>query len=84
MWKRALEEAGVRADRAVHDGNCIANDIQPANQAGLHTIWLVRGETPPSPTVEQLTEPDAILATFSAVPNALVTIAPARTAATTA
>jgi putative hydrolase of the HAD superfamily len=76
MWKRALEETGVRADRAVHVGNRIDNDIRPAKQAGLHTIWLLRGEAPPSPSVEQLTEPDAIVTTFSGVPNALVAISP--------
>ena len=37
MWKRALEETGVQADRAVHVGNRIDNDIRPAKQAGLHT-----------------------------------------------
>jgi len=84
MWKRALEETGVQADRAVHVGNRMDYDIRPAKQAGLHTIWLLRGEAPPSPTIEQLTEPDAIVTTFSGVPNALVAIAPSRTSATTA
>jgi FMN phosphatase YigB (HAD superfamily) len=76
MWKRALEETGVQANRAVHVGNRIDNDIRPAKQAGLHTVWLLRGEAPPSPSVEQLAEPDAIVTTFSGVPNALVAIAP--------
>ena len=78
MWRRALQETGVSADRAVHVGNRIDNDVRPANQAGLQTIWLLRGEAPPSPTVEQLTEPDAIVTTFSGVPNALVSITPSR------
>ena len=76
MWKRALEETGVQADRAVHVGNRMDNDIRPAKLAGLHTVWLLRGEAPPSPSVEQLTEPDAIVTTFSGVPNALVAISP--------
>ncbi len=76
MWKRALEETGVRADRAVHVGNRMDNDVRPAKQAGLHTVWLLRGEAPPSPTIEQLAEPDAIVTTFSGVPNALVAISP--------
>jgi len=83
MWKRALEETGVQANRAVHVGNRIDNDIRPAKQAGLHTIWLLRGEAPPSPTIEQLAEPDAIVTTFSGVPNALVAIAPERASTTT-
>ncbi len=84
MWKRALEETGVQANRAVHVGDRIDYDIRPAKQAGLHTIWLLRGEAPPSPSVEQLAEPDAIVTTFSGVPNALVAISPSRTSATTA
>ena len=76
MWKRALEETGVQACRAVHVGNRMDNDIRPAKQAGLHTVWLLRGEAPPSPTIEQLAEPDAIVTTFSGVPNALVAISP--------
>jgi ribonucleotide monophosphatase NagD (HAD superfamily) len=70
-WKRALEETGVLANRAVHIGNRIDKDIRPAKQAGLHTIWLLRGEAPPSPTVEQLAEADAIVTTSSGVPHAL-------------
>ena len=83
MYKRALDETGVTADRAVHVGNRIDNDVRPAKQAGLHTIWLLRGEAPPSPTVEQLAEPDAIVTSFGGVPNALVAISPARTPAPT-
>jgi FMN phosphatase YigB (HAD superfamily) len=74
MWRQALEEVGVRADRAVHVGNRLDNAIRPAKEASLHTIWLLRGEAPPSPTVEQLAEPDALVTSFSGVPNALVGI----------
>ena len=81
MYKRALEETGVPANRAVHVGNRIDQDIRPAKEAGLHTIWLLRGEAPPSPTVEQLAEPDAIVTTFGGVPNALVVISPSRASA---
>jgi FMN phosphatase YigB (HAD superfamily) len=63
----------------------VANPSErPAKQAGLHTIWLLRGEAPPSPTVEQLAEADAIVTTFSGVPDGLVAISPSRTPATTA
>lgn len=74
MWEKALEEVGVQANRAVHVGNRMDNDVLPAKEAGLHTIWLLRGEAPPSPTIEQLAEPDAIVTTFGGVPSALVTI----------
>jgi MIP family channel proteins len=81
MWRQALEEVGVRADRAVHVGNRLDTAVRPAKEAGLHTIWLLRGEAPPSPTVEQLTEPDAVVTTFSGVPNALVGISSGTSAA---
>ena len=47
----------------------------------LPTIWLLRGEAPPSPTVEQIAEPDAVVTTFSGVPNALVGISSGASAA---
>ena len=76
MWKRALEETGVQADRAVHVGNRMDNDIRPAKQAGLHTVWLLRGEAPALAHHRAACEPDAIVTTFSGVPNALVAISP--------
>jgi MIP family channel proteins len=81
MWRRALDEVDVPANRAVHVGNRMDNDVRPAKEAGLHTIWLLRGEAPPSPTLEQLAEPDAIVTTFSGVPNALVGISASALAA---
>jgi putative hydrolase of the HAD superfamily len=81
MWRQALEEVGVQANRAVHVGNRLDTAVRPAKEAGLHTIWLLRGEAPPSPTVEQLTEPDAVVTTFSGVPNALVGISSGASAA---
>ncbi len=81
MWRQALEEVGVQANRAVHVGNRLDTAVRPAKEAGLHTIWLLRGEAPPSPTVEQLTEPDAVVTTFSGLPNALVGISSGASAA---
>jgi putative hydrolase of the HAD superfamily len=81
MWKWALDQAGVPAGRAVNVGNRLDSDIRPAQQVGLRSIWLLRGESPPAPTVEQLTEPDAIVTSFSGVPNALAGMADVRTPA---
>jgi MIP family channel proteins len=81
MWKWALDQAGVPAGRAVNVGNRLDSDIRPAKKVGLRSIWLLRGEAPPSPTVEQLTEPDAVVTSFSGVPNALAGMADVRTPA---
>jgi putative hydrolase of the HAD superfamily len=78
MWKWALDQAGVSADRAVHVGNRLDSDIRPTKQLGMRAIWLLRGEAPPSPTVAQLTEPDAVVTSFSGVPSALAGLADAR------
>jgi putative hydrolase of the HAD superfamily len=78
MWKWALDQAGVPAGRAVHVGNRLDSDIRPTKAIGMRSIWLLRGEAPPSPTVEQLTEPDAVVTSFSGVPSALAGLADGR------
>jgi MIP family channel proteins len=78
MWKWALDQAGVHAGRAVNVGNRLDSDIRPAKGVGMRSIWLLRGEAPPSPTIEQLTEPDAVVTSFSGVPNALAGMADVR------
>lgn len=78
LWKWALDQAGVPAGRAVHVGNRLDSDIRPAKAVGMRAVWLLRGEAPPSPTVEQLAEPDAIVISFSGVPNALAGMADVR------
>ena len=78
FWKWALDEAGVPAGRAVHVGNRLDSDIRPTKRIGMRAIWLLRGEAPPSPTVEQLSEPDAVVTSFSGVPNALAGLADVR------
>jgi polyol permease family len=71
IFRRALEQAGVRADRAIHVGNRLDNDIRPAQQLGMKTIWLLRGDAPPAPTVEQLCEPDAVIISLNGLGVAL-------------
>jgi polyol permease family len=61
IFRRALEQAGVPADRAIHVGNRLDNDIRPAQRLGMKAIWVLRGDAPPAPTVEQLREPDAVI-----------------------
>ena len=78
FWKWALDQAGVPAGRAVHVGNRLDSDIRPVKAVGMRAVWLLRGEAPPSPTVEQLTEPDAVVTSFSGVPNALAGLADGR------
>jgi len=71
IFAHALLEAGCRSGEAVHVGNRLDKDVRPAKAAGLRTVWLLRGEAPPEPTVEQLAEPDAVIATLAELPAAL-------------
>jgi FMN phosphatase YigB (HAD superfamily) len=71
IFQYALDKAGVPATRAVHVGNRLDSDVRPAKGLGLRTIWILRGDAPPAPTLEQLAEPDAIVISLIGVPTAL-------------
>jgi polyol permease family/HAD superfamily hydrolase (TIGR01549 family) len=71
LFQYALEKAGVSASRAVHVGNRLDSDIRPAKSLGLRTVWILRGDAPPAPTLEQLGEPDAVVTSLIGVPMAL-------------
>ncbi len=57
----ALSQAGTTAERAVHIGNRLDNDVRPAAALGFGTVWLLRGDAPPEPTEQQLAEPDLVV-----------------------
>jgi polyol permease family/HAD superfamily hydrolase (TIGR01509 family) len=71
IFRRALEQAGVPADRAIHIGNRLDNDIRPAQRVGMKTIWMLRGDAPPAPSLEQLCEPDAVIISLNGLGVAL-------------
>jgi HAD superfamily hydrolase (TIGR01549 family) len=71
IFQYALDKSGIPASRAVHVGNRLDSDIRPAKGLGLRTIWILRGDAPPAPTLEQLAEPDAIVISLIGVPAAL-------------
>jgi hypothetical protein len=67
----ALNKAGVSPGRAVHVGNRLESDIRPAQRLGMRTVWLLRGDAPPAPTLDQLAEPDAVITSLVGLPTAL-------------
>ena len=71
IFRRALELADVRPDRVIHVGNRLDNDVRPAQQLGMKTIWLLRGDAPPAPTLDQLCEPDAVIISLNGLGAAL-------------
>jgi FMN phosphatase YigB (HAD superfamily) len=40
-----------------------------ASTLGMRTIWLLRGEAPSSPTLEQLNESDAVVTNLASAPH---------------
>jgi putative hydrolase of the HAD superfamily len=63
MFERALREAGVGPDAAVHVGDHPEDDVRGAGRVGMATVWVNRGELPwgggdPGPTweIRSLTE----------------------------
>ena len=71
IFEHALDEAGVAPERAVHVGNRLDTDVRGAHRVGLRTVWVLRGEAPPEPTLEQLEEPDAVVASLAELPAAM-------------
>lgn len=69
IFRHALSEAGVDPARAVHVGNRLDTDVRGAQRVGLRTVWVLRGESPPEPTPEQLAEPDSVVGSLSELPR---------------
>jgi FMN phosphatase YigB (HAD superfamily) len=45
--------------------------MRPARAAGMHTVWLLRGEAPDDPTPDQLMEPDVTIEELQQLPDVL-------------
>ncbi|MCH6163527.1 HAD family hydrolase [Streptomyces marispadix] len=71
LFAWALQEAGTTARHAVHVGNRLDTDVRPARALGLGTVWVLRGEAPPSPTAAQLAEPDTAVRDLTLLPDLL-------------
>jgi FMN phosphatase YigB (HAD superfamily) len=72
----ALAEAGTTAEHAVHIGNRLDTDVQPAKALGMGTIWVTRGEAPAEPTPEQLAEADLSVPDLTGLAAVLLARAP--------
>ncbi|MFK5955226.1 MAG: HAD-IA family hydrolase [Planctomycetota bacterium] len=71
LYAQCAEVAGVAPDQVMHVGDHPFHDVDPANAAGLRTVWIrgngKRSQTPP------LTEPNHILDDFVALRGLLDT-----------
>lgn len=61
LFQAALDEVGVGPSATLHVGNRLDTDVRPAKALGMSTAWVLRGEAPPSPTSDQLSEPDIVV-----------------------
>jgi MIP family channel proteins/HAD superfamily hydrolase (TIGR01509 family) len=75
IWRYALAQAGVAPHQAVHIGNRLDADVRPAKELGMHSIWLLRGEAPSAPTIQQLSEADAVITNLAQAPGVIAGLA---------
>jgi HAD superfamily hydrolase (TIGR01549 family) len=71
LFEAALLAAGVEGARAAMVGDRLDYDVRPARQAGMRTVWVLRGEAPDRPTDEQLAEADAAIDGLDELPAVL-------------
>jgi putative hydrolase of the HAD superfamily len=74
LFLHALRTAGVEPSRAVMVGDRLDYDIRPAQQAGMRTVWVLRGEAPDDPTEAQLTEAGASVRDLTELPGELAAL----------
>jgi putative hydrolase of the HAD superfamily len=75
LFVHALATAGVAPARSVMVGDRLDYDVLPALQAGMRTVWVLRGEAPDEPTPEQLAVPDAAIHDLAGLPPAIDALA---------
>lgn len=61
LFAHVLETAGVRPGLSAMVGDRLDYDVRPSKAAGMHAVWVLRGEAPDRPTPEQLGEADAAI-----------------------
>ncbi len=71
LFRRALQEAGSEPGRTAMVGDRLDYDMRPARESGMRTVWVLRGEAPDDPTLEQLREPDVAIRSLAELPSAL-------------
>lgn len=74
LFVHALQTADVAPDRSVMVGDRLDYDVVPARQAGMRTIWVLRGEAPDDPTPDQLAVPDVAVKDLTELPAAVASL----------
>lgn len=71
IFANALAQARVPPERCAMVGDRLDNDVVPAKEQGLRGVWLLRGEAPDDPTLDQLEHADAAIRSLLELPTAL-------------
>jgi len=71
LFAHAVGLAGVEPERAAMVGDRLDYDVRPARAAGMHTVWVLRGEAPDDPTPAQLAEADVSILELDELPRVL-------------
>jgi putative hydrolase of the HAD superfamily len=71
LFAHVLEAAGVTPGRSVMVGDRLDYDVRPSKAAGMHAVWVLRGEAPDRPTPEQLAQADAAIRGLDELAGAL-------------
>ena len=71
LFSHVLSTAGVSPASAVMLGDRLDYDVRPAKAAGMHAVWVLRGEAPDEPTPAQLAQADASVDDLGQVPALL-------------
>src|SRR5262249_49878938 len=71
LFVHAVRTAGIRPSATVMVGDRLDYDIQPAKEAGMRTVWVLRGEAPDHPTPEQLAVPDVAVEDLTGISSVI-------------
>ena len=71
LFAHVLETAGVRPGGARWSATVSTTTSVRRKAAGMHAVWVLRGEAPDEPTPEQLAEADAAIRGLDELPGAL-------------
>jgi HAD superfamily hydrolase (TIGR01509 family) len=71
LFRHALGQAAAPPERCAMVGDRLDNDILPARDLGMRTVWLLRGEAPDDPTPDQLSQADAAARSLTELPEIL-------------
>jgi len=71
LFSHVLHTPGVSPAAPVMLGHRLDYDVRPAKAAGMHAVWVLRGEAPDEPTPAQLAQADASIDDLGEVPALL-------------